>query len=360
MPNKRAKAKEFEGLSFPVFVLLAALVWSLGQHWDLLWGRPQDLRITTYNLQNLFDAKDNPRTRDEEFLPLKSKRKLPFQEVCGPDYRPSCRYRNWTEAHLINKTQRIAEVLNFERWRHHEILIFNEVENREVLDLLLGHYRLGDWKTVLWLPDRDPRGIASAIVSTLPTTDLRGTASPAAIGRLHFPSAGYRGRGILEASLMAPNKKVLSVFAFHFPSQRASAEDRKEILGFLSSLIQKRESSGAWVVAGGDSNMKPEEERTWLSKKGLQVFEGNLSHHWSCSSCEGTYLWNKEWNFFDWIYLTPSWRRTSAREPLARLTNDIASQKAEDGSPLGFRSPRQPGVSDHFPVSVYIDFPGAL
>src|SRR5688572_26337174 len=34
------------------------------------------VRVLTFNLQNLFDAEDDPRTRDEEYLPLRLKRRL--------------------------------------------------------------------------------------------------------------------------------------------------------------------------------------------------------------------------------------------------------------------------------------------
>jgi hypothetical protein len=276
------------------------------------------------------------------------KRTLNFEKACGTQARASCRYRNWTDAHWIEKAQRIALVLNHKHSKSSkkmpkldEILILNEVENLKVVSTVLDHYRSPDWKTRAWLPDSDPRGITSAIVSTLPSQ------GPPI---LHRPVEAPHNRGILEARLIYLDRQ-LAVFAFHFPSQLASPKDRKKMLEHLENLVRQREAAGFIVVAGGDSNMSQIEQEEWI-----QAQEGplanNLSHHWGRTKARGTYAFDGNWTFFDWIYVSKDYREAKGTKAKFEVLNHLRAQKKEDLSPEGFISPARPGVSDHFPVMV--------
>lgn len=336
---KSSRLVEITGIIWILFIIVGLSSISLPSSDRKADG--QGLRITSYNVQNLFDAEDDPRTRDEEFLPLKVKRQLDFQKSCGTQARASCRYRNWTDAHWLEKVQRIALVLNQTPKLRDEILILNEVENSKVIRALTDHYRAKDWKTLAWLPDLDPRGITSAVLSSLPQAQ-----EP----RLHHHPQISFSRGILETQLNY-QKQVLVVFAFHFPSQLASPRDRRLMLALLENLIRQRESEGFIVIAGGDSNLSQQEQKEWIQETSSPL-ASNLSHHWGRRKDKGTYAWDGEWTFFDWIYLSPLWRQEASVRAHFQVLNKHKLQKKPDGSPEGFTVPSKPGVSDHFPVSV--------
>lgn len=310
-------------------------------------GSSDALRVLTFNLQNLFDTKDDPWTEDEEFLPLRVKRKLPFASTCGKQARDSCRTRNWTERALDLKLSRLTGALEEEMHSGPEVMIFTEVENAPVLRRMLDGYRPRAWKTVALIEGPDPRGIDAAVVSTYPLVT-----APV----LHLPGGSEsRTRGILEVRLDAgcgrgrPNREWV-VLAFHFPSQMGSARGRERMLDLLFRLIRERERAGFPVIAGGDSNMTMENQRDWNLRERAEAGGGDITHFLGCANCPGTYNYRGRWDFLDWIYFSRSVVPLVDHSSI-RLLNAGPLQMDANGAPLRFTEGNGRGVSDHFPIA---------
>lgn len=336
----------------------------------------KSVRVLAFNLQNLFDTTDDPGKADEEFLPVRTKKRLLFAAACGKAAHPSCRTRNWTETALELKLARLAGALEAEQHRGSEILLFSEVENRGVLRRLLRLYRPGFWKTIALIEGPDPRGMDVAVVSDLPLE-----AEPV----LHTPV--QRTRGILEARLRAPCGGSWTVLAFHFPSQLGSERGRRALFDRLFELTRAREHAGQRVIAGGDSNMTAENQRDWALRARAETGGGGITHFLGCAECPGTYSYRGRWDFLDWIYFSreflkaegaaddvvrteaePGAKSQLGREAEAKATSFPAPearlslgsirvpragplQMDATGAPLRFTESNGHGVSDHFPIA---------
>ena len=88
-----------------------------------------DFRVMSYNVENLFDTKDDPLTADNDFLPSGN--------------------RHWTPGRLYHKLQQLAKVITAAgEWSTPALVGLCEVENDSVLVRLLNttplrrqHYR---------------------------------------------------------------------------------------------------------------------------------------------------------------------------------------------------------------------------
>lgn len=313
---------------------------------------PVALRVISYNLQNLFDTHDDPATEDEEFLPLKMKRLLGFKAACGSKTHRTarCRRRNWTEKKYQEKLRRIAEVLNSAAIAPAQIIILSELENRKTLEELAETMGPNLWRTQAHLESSDPRGIDTAVLSTLPFLDRP---------RLHPVIGGNKRayREIIEVKLEGPCKLPIAVFGFHFPSQLSPANGRQSSLEKLEELIEERQAQGYAVIAGGDSNVSTKEQENWNIKDRVKKLGGDLSHRLGCETCRGTYAFNGVWTFFDWIFVSRSFLMTPFQFLQTRTFQNHPLQLNEDGEPLGFTEPTRGGVSDHLPIVMEFALP---
>ncbi len=99
-----------------------------------------------YNLENLYDTVDDTLRRDEEFQPEGD--------------------RHWSGYRFYHKLTSIAKViLNTGAWEPPAVIGFCEVENREVLEQLVGHPLLRRWNYQIVHKDSpDKRGIDVAAI----------------------------------------------------------------------------------------------------------------------------------------------------------------------------------------------------
>lgn len=300
------------------------------------------VRVTAFNVQNLFDTWDDPTTTDEEFLPLKIKKILNYQVACGRKSRHSCRTRNWTQEALNTKLARIAGVLESENHPQHEILILTEVENEYVLRELIKKYRPKEWKTIAITHGPDPRGINIAILSTFNPVERK----------FHSIPSNKKLRGILETTLSDSCGSNWTVFGFHFPSQMGSERGRHQSLLLLKKLLQATMAlkPNHKLIAGGDSNMTMENQSAEQLREFAMHAKSSISHFDGCADCLGTYWYRGVWSFFDWIFVGPSW--TSKKQWTARVLKQGPFQMDSEGHPQRFHEKTGWGVSDHFPISV--------
>lgn len=329
--------------------------------------RPQAMRVSlmTYNVENLFDTAHDNGKKDFAYLPLSVKRAHPeYLATCAAiqvaAWRKECEENDWTDALLHEKLNRLSAVIKqINQGRGPDILLLDEVENRNVIEQLNGHLEQSDYQTRVLIEGWDERGIDTAVLSRLPQWD-----SP----RLHpvpyqaqegsDPAQVTRTRGILEVRLLLPDGQKAAIFAVHLPSGGAPGYLRQQAVNYLAEL--KRQLPGDVLpIVGGDFNINAGEEQQhgYIAR--------DLASNWAvsqligCADCKGSYYYHtkREWSFFDMFLfpaqmIQPSGFNGWKVDPSSiRLAHDSAYQTNQWGSPARFNSGRNAeGVSDHWPL----------
>ena len=335
------------------------------------------ITLMTYNVENLFDTRDDPHKSDETYLPLHLKRKTPHimkscKRLKKSYWRNQCKNIDWTTQTLREKMKRLADVIRqVNSKKGPDILILQEVENQSVLEQLRTQF-LADifpFPSIL-IEGPDERGIDVGVL-----TRLRQKSS-AQLHLLRFKPRGalkarhiHPTRGILEVPLELPDGSTLYVFGVHFPSQRAPTPVRQQALFQLKSIINKKPKDSL-IVVGGDFNISSSEEAQRGLYKSLEK-EYLVSHAIGCKDCRGTHYYHpkRSWSFLDAFIFSKTFDKTllfkkpsslKVQLPPSRWLLDPSSirifsqsiyQVNKWGSPSRFNmGKRKNGVSDHWPI----------
>ena len=191
------------------------------------------ITIMAWNVQNLFDTKNDPFTQDEEFTPYGKKR--------------------WNRGVLEIKIQKITKVISLiEGGKGPDILGLCEIENRYVLELLVA--RLKKWGInypyIYHRDSEDPRGIDVAIISKYKARQVK-----------WHPV--YRGsRDILEAKFQI-ERNDLHIFLNHWRSRLGSKKNSEKRRIWAArkcfAKLQKiwKKDKDADIIIMGDFNDNP-------------------------------------------------------------------------------------------------------
>ncbi len=199
------------------------------------------VEIMSYNVQNLFDALDDPETNDQEFLP-------------GGRFR-------WTDAKIDWKIKNLSASIvetTATGIRCPHILILQEVENEGIVTRLRdqGLSKCKYISTIVEKKSPDPRGIRVAILSTKPLLE---------IPRSLLPYPG--GRSMIEAHFNVDGKRLV-VFGNHWKSRASYGGNSKDdgtsrrrqsaqVLRKRIESLQEYDPDLEFIVAG-DLNDEPE------------------------------------------------------------------------------------------------------
>lgn len=316
---------------------------------------PQDkIKIMTYNVENLFDNKDDSLYNDKEYL-----------------YGGS---RGWTYERYRQKLYNISKVIVASgEWEPPALIGLCEIENYNVLyelthktglknlDYRIVHYESPDARGVdvglLYLPDKfrliNSRPISVQLPNTVATT-----------------------RDILYASGKLTNGDTLHVFVNHFPSRLGgeleSEERRVAAAGRLRNACDSlfAISNAAKIVIVGDFNDMPDNHsiRITLGANPLpndgKVTNNNLynlTYKLHKQSNIGSYRHRDQWNMLDQIIvsgaLLSNESKTTVLEDKVRvfapdwlLEDDKIVGKRPFRTYIGMRYNN--GYSDHLPVLV--------
>jgi hypothetical protein len=199
-------------------------------------------RFLFYNVENLFDTKDDSLTDDNEFLPGGA--------------------MHWTEARYRKKISSIYKVVTAAgEWDPPALAGFCEVENKDVLqsliyDTWLSKYQYG----IVTGESKDPRGIRPGIIFRKELLRLLYT-------RYIEPetSSEFRSRMILYTKWLI-GEDTLHLFLNHWPSRRrgvlAEQKTREAIMSALGSSVDSlliRSGSNVKIIIAGDFNCTPDD-----------------------------------------------------------------------------------------------------
>jgi len=248
-----------------------------------------------WNVENLFDTDNDPRTEDDDFT-------------------PSGRL-HWTEKRLTLKQMRIRHLLSAveahpDYRKYPDVLAFAEVENRTLFQETLSGIKGGGYKTI-YFESADPRGIDVGLAYNPRSI------TPGSSKAYNVPLEQQKPtRKIIVAGLAAAGHPF-HVILNHWPSRSfdVSWTEPKRIAAarvarhILDSLLLR--DPAADIILMGDFNDEPDSPSlkkvlgsTFDRKKVEKNFRSMLFNCWSGYEGVGSYLYRNRWQQIDQILLS--------------------------------------------------------
>ncbi len=334
-----------------------------------------EIKIMSYNVENLFNTVSNEGKRDWTWLPIAHPLKGRCSEISNPFYREACETTDWTDNHLMLKLQQFARALQAQGDLP-DIIGLQEVESEDVVAFLSN--ALG-YKYV-FVDGPDNRGIDVALMYRERNLQL-----------LHFDSIdvsqrlGRNTRDILRVHFQFRGIEaadVLTILVNHWPSQGGPTANRIVAAQVAQQAIEEGMifvgDDNYHVIALGDFNVLPLEQphpvRDFLQSPQWQFSLLDV-HQMSDQSNNpmngvmpvGSYYFARDdaWNRFDKILVSKNLRDGSRMEVLPEsyrvvaptfmtMTYDTGETQAPKRYNFKTLNPVEAGFSDHFPVAVKV------
>jgi predicted extracellular nuclease len=280
-------------LCFLFFIFLSFSIFS--QTSEELALKKRYLRLMFYNVENLFDTKDDSLKNDDEFLPDGA--------------------RFWTYNRYQEKLQNISRVITaIGGWTPPDIVGLCEVENREVLDELCSKSSLSRLKyKIIHKESPDLRGIDVAL---LYQPKVFKPITYSAI-KVSFPDNSLITRDILYVKGTTKNLDTLHIFINHWPSrsggQIESEPNRIQAAKILRKQVDSifNENNLSKIVIMGDFNDYPENISISSTLNANQNFDNiesnqlyNLSSYLQKNIIYGSHKFDGEWGILDQIIVS--------------------------------------------------------
>lgn len=313
--------------------------------------------IAFYNLENLFDTKNDTLIFDDDRTPI------------GKD--------NWTEERYLQKIEQMSKVISEigseDNRATPDVIGVCEVENLNVLQDLIAHRNLKSFNYgVIHFDSPDERGIDVAL---LYKKDAFIPVNFNSHRLLLFNSEGYRDytRDQLIVEGLLDNEKIYFLVN-HWPS-RSGGETRSRPFRLAAAKLNKRiidsvrrQDKDAKLISMGDFNDDPIDPSF---KKILKV-EKNYKNLDSLSlygpmeklfkKGRGSLAYRDKWNLFDQLYMTSNLIDDSKKNYSFWKVGIFTPQYLMDakgkykGYPLRTYAGGSyvGGYSDHFPVYLYL------
>ena len=272
-------------------------------------GAQEPFRVMFWNVENLFDTKDDARKSDEEFLPDAT--------------------RHWTPSRYHDKLKKLAKtIVASGEERVPDLVGLCEVENDSCLRDLTRRSPLREagYRYVM-THSPDKRGIDVALLYQRGSFQLIRQKS---IRIPHRQARREPTRDILHVSGRILSGDTLDVMVCHFPS-RGGGEAKTEPYRLLVAEVLRRTADSLmqvrqhpYLIIMGDFNDYPSNKslRKVLCGKGdlVNLMEGMK---------KGTYRYRAEWGIFDQFIVS---RNMQAKNKNAFTKNKYAKAKKENAS----------------------------
>ena len=310
----------------------------------LAWIRAEDLRVVSYNVENLFHPKHDTVCIDS----------TTFIEKDDYEWTPDGE-RRWSYTRYYRKVENIARVLtNIGEWDGVDIVGLQEVENALCVKRLCYTLRPGEYDFVHY-ESPDPRGIDVALIykkSRVDTLNSKPLPIPSPQGR-ESREEKLVTRDILYVCVRVDKRDTLHLFVCHLPSQRGGAAESEWKRTAVKEILQRSIDSvyalhpAAKIIVMGDMNSEPKEDLDGLRNR--MVVESQKSKVES----HGTHKYQGRWSCLDQFYTSPSLDSLSRAEIYNAAWIQEPDEKYLDLKPKrtynGFRYQKD-GFSDHLPI----------
>lgn len=311
----------------------------------------EQFSILFYNVENLFDIKDDPDKKDEEYLP-------------GNE-------RGWSYNRLKTKLLNISKViLSSNGWKPPGIVGLCEIENRNVLEMLTKRTPLKSLGyKIIHKESADIRGIDVAI--------LYDPKQFYPLSFNHFSltkrnSSMEMTRDLLYVSGIAANMDTIHVFVNHWPSRYSGVLETRWKRNKAAALLKKQidvlriNYKHPKIIIMGDFNDQPKDmslsdilkaERLDIDVKDNGLY--NLSYNWSTQET-GTLKYQSQWFVFDQLIVSGALLNSkngfiTDENSAEIITNSFLLEKDEKfGGIKPYRTYHgysyNGGFSDHLPI----------
>ena len=338
---------------------LSACVWGVRAPTEAL----PPVSIMAFNVENLFDTKDDPGKDDKTFLPLSMKRSAAHIAECNEievdRWRVQCLEWDWNEETLAIKLDRVASaILQVNDGRGPDIVALQEIENVEILERLrTEHLQAAGYGPSILIEGQDLRGIDVAFLTRLPL------AGEPVLHDLRFDDSIPKAReldtrGVLQADFKLPDGTTLTGFSVHFPAPFHPTEMREAAYRHLNTLKAALPDDRPAFAAGDFNTTSVEDaEKDMLGR--LVRNDWHIAHEVGCEGCLGTsyYQPRDDWSFLDMVIWSNGAGWTLDADSVAIPKN--APEQSREINP-GILAPKRfnidglGGISDHYPVFVTI------
>lgn len=304
-----------------------------------------------YNVENLYDTQNDPKTDDDEFTP---EGKVP-----------------WTQDRLDTKIKHIGQVVtDIVNPTMPDLIGFAEIENQKVLEMLTssGALKKAKYKIVHY-ESPDERGIDVAMLYN-PSTFKVVSSAPLKVTL----QGNDRTRDILYVKGKLNSGEILHVFINHWPSRREGTEisDAKRltaanVLRAKIDDIQKLDKNANFLILG-DFNDEPSNNSITKGLNALVPENSFINNNLysllypEFKNGEGS-LYYKDWDLFDQIIVsgTMLYRKKGMHtsvENAGIFKPEYLLFKGKTGDARPNRTMGEKyfgGYSDHLPVFVKIN-----
>lgn len=311
----------------------------------------EEFSVLFYNVENLFDCRNDSLTNDDEFTPQGE--------------------RHWTKQRFENKIQHTAKaIIGSSGWQQPDLIGICEIENRYVLQRLLNDTPLKTFNyKIIHKESPDHRGIDVALLY-----------NPKTFYPLiyeYFPLINDDGevlysREILYVSGVVDGTDTLHVFVNHWPSRYSGVMETRPLRKKAALLLKAKCDSlflhniAAKIIIIGDFNDQPLDNSICKHLKAQSVSDSvhnkelyNLSANWIKNE-SGTLKYKSQWYIFDQIivsgkllncqsgFYTKSNYATMCRLPFLFEKDNVYGGEKLFRTYFGYKY--NGGFSDHLPV----------
>ncbi len=302
--------------------------------------------IAFYNIENLFDLENDPRTNDDDFLPTSHKR--------------------WTPKRYENKLRKIGSVISKIGEDDHDeapvIVGLAEVENKTVLnDLVNSEHLIDEDYSYVHYDSADERGIDVALLYKSDVFEVTNSETFSVYLQDDDGQRDYTRDILLVEGIL--NDENIAILVNHWSSRRDGEKETepKRIAAAkkVNSIIRnlKTKSENIKILVMGDFNDNPDNNSVELMEDESGLFNP-FKTVWSKD--KGSLNHDFEWNLFDQILFTTNIFDTN-NSFLAYHDADVFDDKSLTQFRGKFKG--QPfrtyvgkkykgGYSDHFPVFI--------
>lgn len=318
-----------------------------------LWGENSQYFAAFWNVENLFDTVDDPRTKDEDFT-------------------PTGKYE-WSTDRLKTKYQHLAQVINsMNDGKGPDILGFAEVENRYLTETLVRDY-LNRKYEIIQQDSPDERGIDCVLLYDPARIKL----VRSEFVTIALPDNDHT-RDIVYGQLKVKSDGgILNVFINHWPSRYGGTDATDPLRRMAAAtlrekvdLLQKTDN-GADILIMGDLNDYPDNASVidvLAAKSSVEkLIPGELYNStWPIfkDPTQGTYMYRGEWNVLDQVILSQGLLDNHAFSWVKGSTGRFLEpyQLQESGKFKGYPNRTfggtqyLAGYSDHLPVFCRINY----
>ncbi len=307
----------------------------------------RNLTVAFYNVENLFDTKDEPGKNDVEFTPEGRNK--------------------WDEKRYNKKVDDIAKVLSsINKNELPEMIGLCEIENQKVLEDLVSDKYLAPGKyNIVHYESPDNRGIDCAFL-------YRPDEFKVIFSRpIHVSFAGepdFHTRDILYIKGKTLDREEMHIFVNHWPSRIGGAEQseyaRVTVATLLKSKIDsvQKENPSAEIIVMGDMNDEPSNKslaEVLGAKKPGSTNSGLVNLMYPIHEAKkGSYNYRGTWNMLDNLVVSSNLLDDKGFRCSENQGHVFHQEWMEYKNANGEISPNRTyggpnyygGISDHFPV----------